>query len=334
MDGFLARQKDAEIDQLFTRARVYLQDGQNEQACRLLETAAALKPDSAGIHCNLGLALENAGQLEKAISQFERALELSPLMPEATINLAGCYQSLGETGQAIAAYKKYLRLSPQEQDRRQVKDIITALERAETGAGADAQLGDYFDSIARDGALHWSVDKLPIKIYVEDGRDVRGYRPSFPKLLIESLDAWVAASGNRLSYVEVPLSSQADVICQWVGSPEAVPEAFTQSERGVTALRCQEGIIYGGTLRILTTPILKDGVLSDDTIKKACLHETGHMLGLNGHSTNIHDIMFITIDSPALGTCLSKRDTATILRLYNHFPPFPESKTASPGGSH
>lgn len=55
--------------------------------------------------------------------------------------------------------------------------------------------------------------------------------------------------------------------------------------------------------------------ISKDEIKKTALHEIGHALGMNGHSSNSADIMYAAI-SPKQTSYLNGRDRATINRLY------------------
>ncbi|MBZ0185329.1 MAG: matrixin family metalloprotease, partial [Candidatus Obscuribacterales bacterium] len=58
--------------------------------------------------------------------------------------------------------------------------------------------------------------------------------------------------------------------------------------------------------------------LSDDDMKKVCLHEVGHALGINGHSSDNHDIMFFS-ESPSVWPALTKRDKLTIRLLYQGY---------------
>jgi predicted Zn-dependent protease len=110
---------------------------------------------------------------------------------------------------------------------------------------------------------------------------------------------------------------KADIYCSWTANPLEVAEDGTQSERGSAKIVVRGENIERARLKILTRPLLEDGILSDDEILKACLHEVGHVLGLQGHSTNNHDVMFFTVDTSTVWPVLSKRDKATIARLYD-----------------
>lgn len=320
-----------EIKQLFAESLRLLKANRAYEARKLLERAALLRPSDAGIHCNLGLAYQNSGHLVKAVSEFSTALRLRPGMPEATLNMAGCYQSLGRRQEAISWYQRYLDENPEAADRAQVADIIQALRSSAGKPGSDPRTQDYFEAVAADGAYRWPQDKLPIKVFIGTGAGVEGFRESFRTQFIQALDAWMRACQNRLAYVVVEDKSGADLVCDWTANPAEVSEAGTQSERGIAHIYARGGDIQRATLKILTRPMLEEGTLSDDDFKKACLHEIGHVLGLQGHSSNNHDVMFFTVDTSTVWPVLSKRDKATISRLYAEYPPLPLAPSAIPG---
>src|SRR5262249_51230585 len=59
------------------------QPPQYEEAIRFLTVAAALRPDSAGVRLNLGLALQSKGRLDEAANAFHQAIALEPDYAEA-----------------------------------------------------------------------------------------------------------------------------------------------------------------------------------------------------------------------------------------------------------
>ncbi len=311
----------AEVNALFAGAVKMLKENHPFQARQLLERAAELEPNSPTVRCNLGLAYQNSGNINRAISEFQRALELAPDMPQATLNLAGCYQSLGRSREAISWFEKYLQLSPQSAEAGQVRDIIAQLRAAAEQPGSDPGAPDYLQAVTAGGTYRWPQHKLPLKVYIAPGRGAQGFRASFRQALVEAFEAWAAASGDRLSCVLVTDPLSADVACDWTNDAQEVSKAGTQGERGIAWVVADEADeIKRATIKILTIPTFAGGVLSDDDMKKACLHEVGHVLGLQGHSTNNHDVMFFTIDAATVWPVLSRRDRATIARLYAAYP--------------
>jgi predicted Zn-dependent protease len=315
----------AKVKELFAQAVHLLKINRAYQARDLLEQAAALAPKSAGIHCNLGLAYQNSGNMPKALAEFKVALELAPHMPEATLNLAGCYQSIGANTDAIKWYTTYLSENVDEQQRQQITDIISALKTANQKPNSDPKAEDYLESITAEGTYRWPKEKLPIRIFIQngdlnDGKSVTGFKQSFKEALITSFDDWSQAAGRRITYQIVGDKEHADIFCTWTSDPREVTENGTLSERGSAKIIVKGNLIERATLKILTRPILAEGILSEDEMKKACLHEVGHVLGLQGHSTNNHDVMFFTVDTATVWPVLSRRDKSTIARLYQSYP--------------
>ncbi|MBS2002798.1 MAG: tetratricopeptide repeat protein [Candidatus Obscuribacterales bacterium] len=314
------------VKELFSQAVHLLKINHAYQARDLLEQAVALAPKSAGIHCNLGLAYQNSGNIPRALEEFRAALALNPRMPEATLNLAGCYQSMGANTEAIYWYRSYLSAKEiAEPQRKQINDIIAALENAVQKPYSDPKGEDYLANVTAEGTYRWAKEKMPIRVFVQNADALNskapgGYKEAFKSALLGAFDRWCQATGNRVKYQVVPDKEHADIFCTWTSDPMEVTENGTLSERGSAKIIVKGSQIERATLKILTRPILEDGVLSEDEMKKACLHEVGHVLGLQGHSTNNHDVMFFTVDTATVWPVLSRRDKATILRLYQSYP--------------
>ncbi len=62
--------------------------------------------------------------------------------------------------------------------------------------------------------------------------------------------------------------------------------------------------------------VIKEVGFDVSEVKKTCLHEFGHALGLQGHSSRPDDIMYHAI-SPRQSPTLTARDQATITGLYS-----------------
>lgn len=297
------------LDQLFGDALVLIRQNKPEDACRLLEQANRLKPDSAPIHCNLGLAYQELGDLDRALAQYTEALKIDKDMPEAILNSAACYQSLGQTTLAVSSYEEYLRKFPTAPDVPVVLDSIQALKnlRPET----DGVLPDYFTNLTERS--RWPKGQN-LQVFINKAPGISGFRDTFPGFLIQAFDAWMKSLGDKLSFTLVADKDSADIVCDWTDAPKNVSGG--NSERGAAFTDQKNGLIRHASIVILTTPIVNLGQLSDHAVQKACLHEVGHVLGINGHSSNNRDVMYATVDSPTVQPALSGRDQATILKLY------------------
>jgi superkiller protein 3 len=77
-----------------------------------LAMAVALRPDSAGPHNNLGLALQNQGRSEEAIAEYRRALALDPNYAGARTHLGIALMSQGKMKEAIQAFHQAIDRDP------------------------------------------------------------------------------------------------------------------------------------------------------------------------------------------------------------------------------
>lgn len=308
--------KSAEqADRLFSDALVLIRENKPSDACILLEQAQKLKPASAAIRCNLGLAYQQKGELNLALKEFNEALLLDGNMQEVLINMAACYQSLGMYKESIARYEEFLKKFPKSPDATLVSDSVTALKSIKDQCLPDENGTDYLvNTLSRN---RWPEGRT-MKVFVANATGINGFRENFPRLLCQAFDAWIKASGNKLSYALVAKQDVADIVCEWTDDPKAI--AGGTSERGAAYISHRDGIIQHATINILTTPVVNLGQLSDTAMMKACLHEVGHALGIDGHSSNNHDVMYATVDSPTVESVLSERDRATIHRLYQDYP--------------
>jgi serine/threonine-protein kinase len=84
------------------------------EAVRYLTAAVALRPNSPGVHNNLGSTLQKGGQLDEAIACFQKALALDPKYVMAHVNLGFALYARGEVEKAIACYRQALALDPKD----------------------------------------------------------------------------------------------------------------------------------------------------------------------------------------------------------------------------
>jgi serine/threonine protein kinase/tetratricopeptide (TPR) repeat protein len=82
------------------------------EAVRHLTASVALRPDSAGAHLNLGLALLVGEQLDEAIACCRRALELDPNYFGAHVGLGNALQRKGQVDEAIACFRQAVQFDP------------------------------------------------------------------------------------------------------------------------------------------------------------------------------------------------------------------------------
>ncbi len=177
----------------------------------------------------------------------------------------------------------------------------------DSGAAGIGGGGDYLNRMS--GESRWSNGKH-IAVYVAPGR------ASFPQLVANSFNKWAAACGGKFSWSFTSDQRRADYTIGWTSHTQ---QLSTGDEAGLTTTDTVDDadsnheIIEHATTRVLTR--YNGRALSDDEIAKTVLHEVGHGLGLEGHSSNPRDIMYYAV-SGRQKFSLTPRDANTISRLY------------------
>lgn len=187
------------------------------------------------------------------------------------------------------------------------KNVRQASTRATRAAG-----GDYLHALDGNGS-RWAST---IRVYVHSGSGVPGYRKSFPGMVASCMNEWKRAAGNAFNWTMVSSPSQANYVISWNGNQY---ERSNGTEAGLTTtdtIESHDGaeIIESAHTRILTK--YNRRALSDSEIRGTILHEIGHGLGLQGHSSHPSDIMYYAATKNSR-PYLNARDTNTIRRLYS-----------------
>ena len=79
-----------------------------------LRKELAEQPNSADIHCNLGIALAESGDLNSAIKCYQDAVNIESRHIPAYTNLGSIYRSLGKTEEALVVFEKIIELDSNE----------------------------------------------------------------------------------------------------------------------------------------------------------------------------------------------------------------------------
>ena len=90
----------------------FSQMGRKADALAPMQKAAALSPDDADVHSNLGYTLQGLGRLDEAEKSCRRAIQIQPDFAEAHNNLGNTLRDLGRLGEAEASFQRALQIKP------------------------------------------------------------------------------------------------------------------------------------------------------------------------------------------------------------------------------
>lgn len=177
--------------------------------------------------------------------------------------------------------------------------------------GGQATSSDNYVS-ALPTKMRFATSRMPIKVYIEDGSKVPGFRPDFVSLIKESFALWEAALPQKLKF-EFVTTPDAAIVCRFTNDRSQMQ---SPTEDGQTIVVPDSSGITSATITFLTVGPAKMPVVTENYLKRIALHEIGHAIGIGGHSPNSDDIMYAAIypeDKPAT---LTGRDKATVAALY------------------
>lgn len=309
-----------------TQSSKLIDSGHPRDALRLLEKAASFDPtpQSATIHANLAYVLRQTGDPERAIIEGEKALRLDPSDKNCAYTLGLAYQDLGKFEKAISWLRRYVEMENDPVRRQHAADYVQELSDDRVkNLPPDLQKPDYLDQMKKMAPMNsWQAERMPLKVYVKPGSGQRGYKPVFKTYVTQGLDTWCAASGKKLNYKYVDSPSNADITVEWTESPILGFESGRERQKaGVTLpITDENGNIKSSSVKIRTVLAFDPKqTISDKQCSLVTMHEIGHALGIFGHSTLYSDLMYFGSSSKQ-SSVPTKRDKATLARLYKDFP--------------
>lgn len=319
-------QTENEVIRLYNQALKYSKGDRNVHARVLLEKAAQYDPTavSAYIHAALSEIYHDLGNPDRAIQEGLKALRYNSSMKDMYYNLGLYSKDANRYDEAIHYLQKFSEISSGEK-RTTALSLIDSLTKEKEKMGSfSVNDPDYLGQLIAENAAHrWPPDKVPLKVFIETRANAKGFRPEFVNIARNAFVTWYQASGKKLSFDFVNSIEEADINIEWTdGSLKVGDEKYERTKAGLTTTRRVGDVIQKARIQIRTVRAFSREPEPDDRIKETCLHEIGHALGLHGHSMSTSDIMYFGNTARQL-PALTRRDKATLARLYQDLPPYP-----------
>jgi tetratricopeptide (TPR) repeat protein len=100
------------VEPLLARAAQAFQADRPADAIAPLSEAAALRPEAAGIRCDLGRAWLETGEFAHAIASLRQAVALDATLAQAWLRMGAAFEKLGDAHSALAACQRAAAAEP------------------------------------------------------------------------------------------------------------------------------------------------------------------------------------------------------------------------------
>jgi tetratricopeptide (TPR) repeat protein len=342
----LVKQEPKNEDALFSCADTLVKAGRITEAIRFYDSAAQLNPKNPEAYYRCANCLMQLNRPCEALIYYEKSAVLNPGNPHAYLDCAEtlirlnkpkaaipclekvrlatdwfdeaawflestAYASLGQNEQAAKICEEFTRKFPGHEACTEMQRRIQILRKntlRRFSANVPGQCASYLYEI---DALRWRTT-LPINVYIEQGTQVRFWKPQHNQIVRKAFMDWQECSSGLIGFNFVNSPQTARIILCWTATSADLPP----HAGGQTQYCCApSGAIERAGIRILTAG-KTDSPMSDDLIAKIALHEVGHALGINGHSAMDSDVMYYT----ATTSSISERDRRTLLEICRQKP--------------
>jgi tetratricopeptide (TPR) repeat protein len=296
--------------------------GNNQQAIELLKQALSIEPSSSVAHLNMSVALIALKRYDEALNEATIVLRLNPNEEKGYLNYLAAAIGANHMQDALRVGQEYLARFPNGQNRTILSNEMFAvaqeIDHRSKIHGLMAPPGapdNYLFLVTPYGKRRWMPFFMPLRVYIYPGQNSKGFTPLYESTLISSFMNWQNLSRGLIRFIPVTDPTQANIECRWTDSTVGLKLAAEAGDTEIFADK--KNNIYHSIITILTCrPDIPTEQLTPTLMRQVCLHEIGHVLGLDGHSDNAQDIMYCATDPNVEKAEISQRDINTLFLIY------------------
>lgn len=274
---------------------------------------------------NEAIRLADNNRLQESRVKFEQAVQADPSFDLAWAALVGACMTSGQLEEGIQVGNQFLANFPHSSRRKETMLIMQKLNeqlarKNEIWARVGRDGADSYFALATEGKnfYGWNLDAMPLKVYIGDGKGVKGYRPNDAIILNNSFAEWTKATEGHITFTRVDNLADANIECIWIDDPKDFPQNRGLEAGEAVPMLDSDGYIVSSKLFLLTRERDDKSSVSDLVMHAVCLHEIGHTLGLLGHSDVATDVMYFTANGQKVQEPhLTQRDVNTLAKLYS-----------------
>lgn len=236
----------------------------------------------------LAQTLIYTGHLEEAKEEYLKIIAQDPLSTAANYSRVG-----------LVKIEKFINNSKNN------KENFTA----QYGIMAGLEDNYIYNALVNGDVVRWDVKKMPLKLYISNSTTNNA------NIVKKAFYSWFSKLGKPFSYTIVKSENNADITITFVNGISKTNNAEAQGFiGGLTSPKIVNNKLV--SVQILLCTNRPNGMpLSDLELYNIILHETGHAIGIYGHSDNPDDVMYATNAQRKVSE-LSRRDINTAKLLY------------------
>lgn len=307
--------KEAKSKEL-QQAQALLDSTQLEKAESILAKVIKENPSDQAATLMYGITLYRQSRYHAAAQILEKLSSADVSKTDVWLYLARTYQKGKRLAKAISAYETFLKKVPEDfKDRDKYGTLLMILKQQLKKENAEikknTEKGNYIGDVTESGIYRWSDSRIPIKVFINEGKGVPGYRYQFDESIRDAFYQWELKTKGLIKFKLLDNPKDADLTVTWSNDLHSAP---LKAEMGHAKLQCDGEGIKRADIELLTVNPFEDGPVGARLIRNVCLHEVGHALGLQGHSPYKDDIMYPQL---SLQDGISGRDLNTLTALYS-----------------